>query len=193
MGNRLSKIVTKTGDDGTTGLADGSRIAKDHIRIETIGDIDELNCFIGLFIESLANSNPLRDIYLQIQNHLFDLGGELSMPNYAMIKQQHCVFLEDNIEKFNEPLAPLKDFILPSGSEPLARCHIVRSVARRAERAMVTMKAAMQSDNSEKEFNEYGQQYLNRLSDFAFISARWLAHENGEPEVLWSQSQISTL
>lgn len=185
MGNRLSKIVTKTGDDGTTGLAGGDRLRKDHIRMETIGTIDELNCFIGLFIESLDTLNPLQKIYLQIQNDLFDLGGELSMPEYTMISEQHCELLENHIEHFNDPLEPLKDFILPSGSEALARCHIVRSVARRAERNIVTLA---HTDT----INPHGQKYLNRLSDFAFVSARWLAHVNDEPEVLWQQSKINT-
>lgn len=185
MGNRLSKIVTKTGDDGTTGLAGGERIRKDHIRMETIGTVDELNCFVGLFIETLDTLNPLRKIYLQVQNDLFDLGGELAMPEYSMINEQHCEFLEEHIEHFNEPLAPLKDFILPSGSEALSRCHIVRSVTRRAERNMVSL-------NQAEDINNHCQKYLNRLSDFAFVSARWLAHVNGEPEVLWKQSQIKT-
>jgi len=185
MGNRLSKIVTKTGDDGTTGLAGGDRIRKDHIRMETMGTVDELNCFIGLFIETLATLNPLRKIYLQVQNDLFDLGGELAMPEYSMISEQHCEYLENHIEHFNEPLAPLKDFILPSGSEALSRCHIVRSVTRRAERNMVALANA-------EDINPQGQKYLNRLSDFAFVSARWLAHMHGEPEVLWQPSQIKS-
>lgn len=184
MGNRLSKIVTKTGDDGTTGLAGGDRLRKDHIRMETIGTVDELNSFIGLFVESLDKFNPLRKIYLQIQNDLFDLGGELAMPDYTMISEKHCQYLEEKVEKFNEPLAPLKDFILPSGSESLSRCHIVRCIARRAERNMVSLSA-------NETINTNGQKYLNRLSDFAFVSARWLAHVNGEPEVLWKQSKIS--
>ena len=183
MGNRLSKIVTKTGDDGTTGLASGERIRKDHIRMETMGTVDELNCFVGLFIETLDTLNPLREIYLRIQNDLFDLGGELAMPEFTMISEQHCEFLEKHIEDFNTPLKPLKDFILPSGSEALARCHIVRSVTRRAERNMVSLASI-------DTINQNGQKYLNRLSDFAFVSARWLAHVNGEPEVLWKQSKI---
>jgi cob(I)alamin adenosyltransferase len=183
MGNRLSKIVTKTGDDGTTGLAGGGRIRKDHIRMETIGAIDELNSFIGLFIESLDNNNALREIYLQIQNDLFDLGGELAMPEYTMIYERHCEYLEEKVQEFNEPLEPLKDFILPSGSEALSRCHIVRSTARRAERNMVGLSAI-------ETVNSNGQKYLNRLSDFAFVSARWLAHVNNEPEVLWKPSEV---
>ena len=184
MGNRLSKIVTKTGDDGTTGLAGGERIRKDHVRMETIGTVDELNSFIGLFIQSLDTLNPLREIYLHIQNDLFDLGGELAMPDYNMISERHCEFLEAQIEKFNEPLEPLKDFILPGGSEALSRCHIVRCIARRAERNMVSLSA-------EDTINKNGQKYLNRLSDLAFVSARWLAHVNGEPEVLWKPSKIT--
>ncbi len=183
MGNRLSKIVTRTGDDGTTGLAGGGRINKDHIRMEVMGTVDELNCFIGLFIDSLDESSSLYEIYRKIQNDLFDLGGELAMPDYTMIQAEHCDRLEQQVEVLNESLTPLKNFILPGGSEPLSRCHIVRAVARRAERRIVTM-------SEQETVNKYARMYLNRLSDLAFVTARWLAHEQGEPEVLWQQSDV---
>lgn len=184
MGNRLSKIVTRTGDDGTTGLAGGDRIRKDHIRMEAMGTVDELNCFVGSFIDALSADSPLKPIYSQIQNDLFDLGGELAMPDYTMITEAHCLRLEQHLETLNEPLSPLKDFILPAGSESLSRCHIVRTVARRAERRMVELSA-------KENVNGNAQKYLNRLSDLAFVTARWLAHEQGEPEVLWRQSKIN--
>lgn len=183
MGNRLSKIVTRTGDDGSTGLADGSRVGKADIRMEVIGTIDELNSFIGLFLDSLSANSDLHQVYRQIQNDLFDLGGELAMPGHTMIQESHCQRLEQALQQYNAQLQPLKDFILPGGSECLSRCHIVRTVARRAERRMVQM--------SESEtVNDYARMYLNRLSDFAFVTARWLAHRDGEPEVLWSKSEV---
>ena len=184
MGNRLSKIVTRTGDDGTTGLASGDRIRKDHIRMEAMGTVDELNCFVGSFIDVLAADSQLRPIFSQIQNDLFDLGGELAMPDYTMIGDAHCLRLEEHVEALNEPLQPLKDFILPAGSEALSRCHIVRAVARRAERRMVELSAT-------DTVNANARKYLNRLSDLAFVSARWLAHEQGEPEVLWQPSKVA--
>ena len=183
MGNRLSKIVTKTGDDGTTGLAGGSRVKKYSIRMEAIGTVDELNCFVGSFIESIAEYNPLRPIYIRIQNDLFDLGGELSMPEHQIIQSEHCERLERHIETLNDELKPLKNFILPGGSEVLARCHIVRAVARRAERRVVELAA-------KEETNKNCQMYLNRLSDLAFVTARWLAHQGNEQEVLWQPSPV---
>ena len=183
MGNRLSKIVTKTGDDGTTGLAGGDRVKKYSLRMEAIGTVDELNCFVGSFIESIAEYNPLRPLYVRIQNDLFDLGGELSMPGHQIIQSDHCDRLEQHIEKLNEDLEPLKNFILPGGSEVLARCHMVRAVARRAERRVVELA-------SKEKLNKYNQMYLNRLSDLAFVTARWLANQGGEQEVLWQPSPV---
>lgn len=183
MGNRLSKIVTKTGDDGTTGLAGGGRIEKYSMRMEAIGTVDELNCFVGSFIQSINEYNPLQPMYVRIQNDLFDLGGELSMPDHEMIQPEHCDRLEQHIEQLNEELEPLKNFILPGGSEALARCHIVRTVARRAERRVVELA-------SQDEMNKYCQMYLNRLSDLAFVTARWLAHLGSEQEVLWQPSPV---
>jgi len=183
MGNRLSKIVTRTGDDGTTGLADGQRVAKDSLRMETMGTVDELNSFIGLFIEGLMDDGPLRPIYIRIQNDLFDLGGELSMPGHQIMQQQHWQSLEQHVEVLNEHLKPLKNFILPGGSETLARCHIVRTIARRAERNMVALA-------SNETINPAALIYLNRLSDLAFVTARWLADIQGELEVLWQPSPM---
>ena len=181
MVNRLSKIVTRMGDDGTTVLAEGRRVAKYSPRIEAIGTVDEVNSFVGLFIESLVDSSSLRSIYSRIQNDLFDLGGELSMPGHQIIQQSHWRSLERDIENLNRYLQPLKNFILPGGSECLARCHVVRTVARRAERIVVALAA-------DEPVNTASLIYLNRLSDFIFVTARWLADKQGEPEVLWQPS-----
>ena len=183
MGNRLSKIVTRTGDDGTTALSSGHRVCKGSLRIEVMGTVDELNSFVGSFIESVKSISLLIDIYSKIQNDLFDLGGELSMPGHQMIQSAHWQSLEAHIEVLNKDLPPLKNFILPGGSEPLARCHIVRTVARRAERSMVALAV-------DESINPASLVYCNRLSDLAFVTARWLANTQGEPEVLWQPSSV---
>ena len=181
--NRLSKIVTRTGDGGETALGNGERVAKDSQRIEVIGTVDELNSFIGFFIESLADTSPLKPVYVRIQHDLFDMGGELSMPEHQIIQAEHWQSLEDHLATFNQNLQPLKDFILPGGSETLTRCHMVRTIARRAERNIVAL-AAHETVNSDALI------YLNRLSDLAFVTARWLADVQGEPEVLWQPSPV---
>ena len=183
MIDRLSKIVTRMGDDGTTVLAEGQRVAKYSLRIEAIGTVDEVNSFIGLFIESVVDENPLKSIYSRIQNNLFDLGGELSMPGHQIIQRGHWRLLERDIENLNKYLQPLKNFILPGGSECLARCHVVRTIARRAERSVVALAA-------DEPVNTASLIYLNRLSDLAFVTARWLADKQGEPEILWQQSPV---
>ena len=182
MGKRLSKIVTRTGDDGTTGLTDGSRIGKHALRMEAMGTVDELNAFVGLLLSSgdLGGRGDLRDAFSRVQNDLFDLGGELSMPGHAIITAAHADRLEVLVEALNEELEPLTNFILPGGAEPVARCHVVRTVARRAERLLVAL-AAEQSVNAES------RKYLNRLSDLAFVGARVIAKALGEPDVLWQQ------
>ena len=177
---RLSKIVTRTGDGGNTALGNGERVAKDSQRIEVIGTVDELNSFIGFFIETLEDTSPLKPVYVRIQHDLFDLGGELSMPEHKIIQAEHWQSLEHHIETFNRNLQPLKDFILPGGSETLARCHIVRTITRRAERHIVALASA-----NDESVNSDSLIYLNRLSDLAFVTARWLADTQGEPEVLW--------
>jgi len=177
MGNRLSKIYTRTGDDGTTGLGDGSRVDKDSLRVETFGTVDELNSVIGLVLAS-GISDAARDCLTRTQHELFDLGGELCMPGYTLIPEICVDQLETDLDSFNEDLPPLKDFILPGGSEPAARCHLARTVCRRAERLLVSLAKV-------EDINEISLRYLNRLSDLLFVIARVLARENGGSEVLW--------
>jgi len=177
MGNRLSKIYTRTGDDGTTGLGDGSRVDKDSLRVETYGSVDELNSVIGLVLASEIDQ-PIRNCLTRTQHELFDLGGELCVPGYTLISDTCINQLEADLDRFNEDLPPLKDFILPGGSEPSARCHLARTVCRRAERLMVSLAKA-------EEINEVSLRYLNRLSDLLFVIARVLARVNGGSEVLW--------
>jgi cob(I)alamin adenosyltransferase len=180
MGHRLSKIYTRTGDNGTTGLGDGSRIDKDHPRMEAIGSVDELNSLIGLLIAELPADDILLVPLTGIQHHLFDLGGELSIPGYVMVKAEHVTELEQILDTLNEALPPLKNFILPGGSRAAAVCHLARAVCRRAERNMVTLARDLP-------INEDGRHYLNRLSDLLFVMARLLARRNGGQEVLWQQ------
>jgi cob(I)alamin adenosyltransferase len=180
MGHRLSKIYTKTGDDGTTGLGDGKRVAKDHPRMEAIGTVDELNSQIGVLIACLPNSDDLTDLLSRVQHELFDLGGELSIPGYQMIKAPAVAALETTLDRLNEDLPPLKNFILPGGSPSAAQCHLARTVCRRAERCLVTLAGV-------EEVNQAGRQYLNRLSDLLFVMARVLARRDGGQEVLWQQ------
>src|SRR5262245_24623516 len=172
MGNRLSTIVTRTGDSGTTGLGDGSRVPKDSARIEAIGTVDELNSTIGLLRALPGLPADIASLLLRIQHDLFDLGGELAVPGYSAITQAHVDALEEAVERCNEDLPPLKEFILPGGSEAAARCHLARTVARRAERRCWTQA------------NLDGTQtialvYLNRLSDLLFVMARVLARQAG--------------
>ena len=177
MGNRLSKIYTRTGDKGTTGLGDGSRVDKDNLRVETFGTVDELNSVIGLVLASDFDG-PVRDCLTRTQHELFDLGGELCMPGNTLIPESYVEQLEADLDRFNEALPPLKDFILPGGSEPGARCHVARTVCRRAERLMVALAR-------HEEINEISLRYLNRLSDLLFVTARVLARAGGNSEVLW--------
>ena len=184
MGKRLSKIVTRTGDDGTTGMTDGSRLDKFSDRVEAMGTVDELNSFVGSFLTAMPPEVALWPLFRAIQNDLFDLGGELSMPGpgVEVITPAHWERLEEAIERLNENLEPLSNFILPGGSEAVSRCHLVRAVARRAERRYVWL-AATQFVNADSRI------YLNRLSDLCFVAGRWLAKSNGEPEVLWQQNK----
>lgn len=180
MGNRLSKIYTRTGDDGTTGLGDGSRIAKDHIRMETIGAIDELNSVIGLMMAEMGNSDALYPLFVEIQHDLFDLGGELCIPGYQLIKEEKVISMEATLDTLNADLPPLKNFILPGGNKTAGFCHLARTVCRRAERNMVSLSKT-------GEVNDAAQQYINRLSDLLFVCARILARRNGGEEVLWKR------
>ncbi|MEJ2383287.1 MAG: cob(I)yrinic acid a,c-diamide adenosyltransferase [Xanthomonadales bacterium] len=177
MGNRLTKIYTRTGDRGTTGLGDGSRVDKDSLRVEAYGTIDEVNSAIGLV---LASDLPqaVRDCLTRIQHELFDLGGELCMPGHTMIPDAYVTGLERDLDGFNEALPALKDFILPGGSESAARCHLARTLARRAERRVISLA-------HNETMNEASIRYLNRLSDLLFVIARVLARHDGGSEVIW--------
>lgn len=177
MGHRLSKIYTRTGDKGTTGLGDGSRADKDSLRVEAFGAVDELNSAVGLV---LAASLPdaVRDCLTRIQHELFDLGGELCLPGETLIPDRYVEALERDLDRFNADLPPLKDFILPGGSESAARCHLARAVARRAERRVVSLARA-------EAVNDATVRYLNRLSDLLFVLARVLVRADGGSEVLW--------
>ncbi len=183
MGNRLSRIITRTGDTGTTGLGDGSRVAKDSARIEAIGTVDELNSALG-WLAALPDLFPdLAKLLLTIQHDLFDLGGELAVPGYTALANTHIEALEAAVEHYNATLPPLKEFILPGGSEATARCHIARSIARRAERRCWTLANAESTTG-------LATIYLNRLSDLLFVLARVLARADGGSEVLWDRNRL---
>ncbi len=182
MGHRLSKIYTKTGDDGSTGLADGSRIAKNAQRVDAMGSADELNCHIGILIEHLAPEDSLTQVFRRIQHHLFDLGGEFAIPGSQVIGADHIEWLEQTLDLYNESLPPLKNFILPGGSLAAAHCHMARAVCRRAERVVVAL-------GHEDSINADSRHYLNRLSDLLFVIARVLARRDGAQEVLWEQTR----
>ena len=181
MGHRLSKIVTRTGDAGTTGLGDGSRVAKDSARIAAIGEVDELNSTIGLLLtESLPA--PIVACLTNAQHDLFDLGGELSVPGYEAVTDAHVSRLEEAVEAFNADLEPLKEFILPGGTRAAALAHVARTVCRRAERALVHLAASAP-------VSEPARRYLNRLSDLLFVFARALNRAAGRPDVLWKRDR----
>lgn len=181
MGNRLSRIYTRTGDDGSTGLGDGSRVAKDSPRVTAYGTVDELNCTLGMV---LAHEIPdqVRDVLVQVQHQLFDLGGELCIPGHAAVFAEDVDRLEHALDSFNEALPPLKEFILPGGGHAAAHCHLARTVCRRAERCVVTL-AGVESVRVE------ALHFLNRLSDLLFVLSRVLAHAAGHGEVLWNHER----
>ncbi|KAB2308229.1 cob(I)yrinic acid a,c-diamide adenosyltransferase [Betaproteobacteria bacterium SCN2] len=172
MGNRLSKITTRTGDDGSTGLADRTRVRKDHPRVEAMGDVDELNSQLGLLLTEPLPAD-IRELLIQIQHHLFDLGGELAMPEYSGITEAKLVVLDEAIERHNAALPPLKEFVLPGGSRASALAHVCRTVCRRAERRVVSL---VLSDA----VSPLQLHYLNRLSDLLFVLARVL-NQGSEP------------
>jgi len=180
MANRLTKIYTRTGDDGTTGMADGSRIAKDDLLVHAIGEIDELNsqlavlaCHVpGCFSESIRT----------IQNELFNVGAELSLGE-AMVKQEHVDWLEQSLDELNQDLTPLKEFILPGGGLAASYCHVARAICRRAERTLVSLDA-------HNALNKYLKAYINRLSDYLFVLARAITKQQGENEVYWQSEKL---
>jgi cob(I)alamin adenosyltransferase len=181
MGHRLSKIYTRTGDAGTTGLGDGSRTAKDSLRITAIGEVDELNSALGvLLVEELPP--PVCDMLTGIQHDLFDLGGELSIPGMTLVPAERVADLERHIDAFNASLDPLKDFILPGGTRAAALTHLTRAICRRAERAIVSLAA-------QETVSEASRHYLNRLSDLLFVLGRALNHAAGRGDVLWQKGR----
>ena len=177
MGHRLSKIYTRTGDGGTTGLGNGERVAKDCPRIEAIGAVDELNCAIGrVLVHDLRET--IRDCLQEIQHKLFDLGGELSIPGYQAIREEDVAKLEAVLNEFNTQLPPLKEFILPGGGRAAADCHMARAICRRAERRVVSLAR-------DEVVGDSVRVYLNRLSDLLFVLCRILARDDGGVEVSW--------
>lgn len=181
MGNRLSKIYTRTGDDGSTGLGDGSRVAKDSLRVEAYGTVDEANSCIGLVLASDV-PDDIRSLLTSVQHQLFDLGGELCIPGHAAIDDDDVERLEQHLDRYNDDLPPLKDFILPGGGEAAARCHIARTVVRRAERETVALSRV-------ESVRPQAVRYLNRLSDLLFVLSRVLARASGHGEVLWNHER----
>jgi cob(I)alamin adenosyltransferase len=184
MGNRLSKIATRTGDDGTTGLGDGSRVRKDDARIAAIGEVDELNSHIGVLLcETLPDD--VRAALTAIQHDLFDLGGELCLPGHTIVTDEHLARLDGWLAEYNATLPPLKEFILPGGSRAAALAHVCRTVCRRAERAIVALGAAQDASASPAPLAQTPRRYVNRLSDLMFVLARVLNRAAGGSDVLW--------
>jgi len=182
MGNRLSKIYTRTGDDGSTGLGDGSRVAKDSLRVEAYGSVDETNSCIGVVLAQSRLPPEVRRCLTDVQHDLFDLGGELCIPGHRVIAASHVERLERELDALNENLPPLKEFILPGGGAAAAACHVARAVCRRAERRCWTL-AGKESVAPE------ALTYLNRLSDLLFVSARVLARAENGSEVFWRRGK----
>ena len=182
MGNRLSKIYTRTGDDGSTGLGDGSRVPKDSARVAAYGTVDELNSAIGMVLASEGVPPEVHEALTQVQHELFDLGGELCIPGMAMVQDADIARLESVLDGFNEPLPPLKDFILPGGGMAAACCHLARTVCRRAEREVIALAR-------EEAVRPQVQRYLNRLSDLLFGICRVLARAGGHGEVIWQHER----
>ncbi|MGF1546340.1 MAG: cob(I)yrinic acid a,c-diamide adenosyltransferase [Thiotrichales bacterium] len=179
MGNRLTKIYTRTGDDGSTGLAGGERVPKDHPRIEAMGEVDELNCTLGVLL-TRDLPVPMRVALDEIQHDLFDIGGELAMPGYALLPAARVAAIEASLDEMNAQLPPLKEFVLPGGGVAGAQCHVCRAVCRRAERRLRTL-VGTEPDTVTPD----SLRYLNRLSDWLFVAARLLVRAEPGGEVLW--------
>ncbi len=182
MGNRLSKIYTRTGDDGTTGLGDGSRTEKDSARVEAYGTVDEANSAIGLVLAKDVVPENVRELLVGVQHDLFELGGELCIPGHAAVTDEFVARLETRLDDLNSDLPPLKDFILPGGGRATAACHLARAIVRRAERRVLTLAAA-------EDVRPETVRYLNRLSDLLFVVARVLARKESGQEVLWDRER----
>jgi cob(I)alamin adenosyltransferase len=187
MSNRLSQIATRTGDDGTTGLGDGTRVPKNHLRVQAMGDVDELNSTIGVLLaEPLPDD--VRELLVLIQHELFNLGGELSIPGFELLKDEAVLRLDEALAHYNAALPRLKEFILPAGTRSAAITHVARTIARRAERALVTLGAS-------ETLRDAPRQYLNRLSDLLFVLARVLNRANldglGGDDVYWRSEKLA--
>lgn len=182
MGNRLTKIYTKTGDFGTTALSDGLRIDKDNLQLEAMGDIDELNSSLGLLLSEELYDEQITACLTKTQHLLFDIGGEISMPSYQVLKEEHVLALESLIDKLLETLAPLQDFIMPKGDKAVCYAHLARSVCRRAERRIISLHKI-------RPLNACTLKFMNRLSDLLFVIARILSKERHQTEVLWNHER----
>jgi cob(I)alamin adenosyltransferase len=187
MANRLTQIATRTGDDGTTGLGDGSRVPKDHLRVDARGHVDELNSSLGVLLAEPLPDN-VRELLVVVQHELFNLGGELSIPGYALLKADAVLRLDQALETHNAALPRLKEFILPAGTRSAALAHVSRTIARRAERAVVALSAV-------EAVHDAPRQYLNRLSDLLFVLARVLNRANldglGGDDVYWRSERLA--
>lgn len=182
MGHRLSRIVTRTGDDGSTGLADGQRVPKESLRIEACGTVDELNCALGILLADVRLGDNLAALLTDVQHDLFDLGGELAIPGSQAIGASQVQRLEEAIELHNASLPPLKEFVLPGGGSAAAACHLARAICRRAERRCWSL-------SREETISAESLRYLNRLSDLLFVLARMLARQQGGAEPLWNRDR----
>lgn len=182
MGNRLSKIYTRTGDKGTTGMADGSRVEKDNLRVAAIGEVDELNSVIGIVI-CKCPEGEVKETLFTVQHDLFNLGSQITMPECNLITQARVQWLEKILDQFNQDLPPLKEFILPGGGEAAAHCHLARTVCRRAERTIFSL-------SKEFEFNSNVSAYINRLSDLLFVICRVLSRQDGASEIYWQSERL---
>jgi cob(I)alamin adenosyltransferase len=182
MGKRLSKIYTKTGDDGTTGLGDGSRVRKDSLRVDAFGTVDEANSAIGVVLAEGSVPPDVRNILVEVQHDLFELGGELCIPGHSAVGDEFIGRLERELDVLNENLPALKEFILPGGGRAAAACHLARTIVRRAERRTITLA-------DEEPVRPEAIKYLNRLSDLLFVIARVLARAESGEEVLWNRER----
>ena len=184
MGNRLSQIATRTGDDGNTGLGDNQRVSKDSLRVHAMGDVDELNSHIGVLLcEPLPDG--VRALLVEIQQQLFNLGGELSIPGFELLKAEAVLALDDALAEHNAQLPRLQEFILPAGTRAASQAHICRTVARRAERAVVAL-------GTEEPLQPTPRQFLNRLSDLMFVLARVLNRMDGGDDVYWKSERLAS-